>query len=319
MQDLAERGRKGCETILKLLWSIGEHSPGFFFRLFDSQIVPILTYGAEIWGISPNQEVIERVHLAAMKRFLGVNQRAPRHLIYGELGRYPLSVTTNVKCIKFWLRVVNMDNVRYPKKAYKMLMELQRQNYTTWACAVRNTLYKFGFGIVWETQGVGNVKSFIALFKQRLVDCFTQDWHRGLQSHAIFDVYGSYCPNPSLKPYLTIVKCINIRHVFSRFRLGMSRLRGHYLQYNVKPGALLLRDNCPFCSDTKETELHFLLSCLKYDHLRNQYIPLKFCRNVTLFKMSLLLACPNEKVIICLCNYIFKALKLREIEMCKYP
>ena len=104
LNDLADQARKGMLAIMKLLWSIGEHSPEIFFKMFDCQIQPILTYGSEVWGLSDNQESIERVHLSALKRFLGVNSRSPRHLIYGETDRHPLFVNTYARCIKFWLR-----------------------------------------------------------------------------------------------------------------------------------------------------------------------------------------------------------------------
>ena len=45
LNDLAYRARKGMLAIMKLLWSIGEHSPEIFFKMFDCQIQPILTYG----------------------------------------------------------------------------------------------------------------------------------------------------------------------------------------------------------------------------------------------------------------------------------
>ena len=106
LNDLADRARKGMLAIMKLLWSIGEHSPEifspppppppphthfffFFFFMFDCQIQPILTYGSEVWGLLDNQESIERVHLSALKRFLGVSSKSPKHLIYGETGRHP--------------------------------------------------------------------------------------------------------------------------------------------------------------------------------------------------------------------------------------
>jgi len=314
MRDLAERGRKGCAAIIKMLWSIGEFSPNIFFKLFDTQIQPILTYGAEIWGLTSNQECIERVHLSAMKRLLGVSQRAPRHLIYGELGRHPLYINTFSKCVKFWLRLVCMDNSRYPKKAYNMLLMLQRQNYTTWVCSVRNVLYKFGFGIVWEAQCVGSVKLFIVEFKQRLLDCFTQDWHSALSSHTYFDSYSSYSQSLYMKPYLDFIKFINMRRVLSRFRIGMSNLRSRFLQYEDKRN-LNRNVNCPFCTDSPETEFHFLFVCPTYDQLRMRYIPEKFRRHPSLFRMSLLLACENERVVFLVCNFVFKAFLLRTKEM----
>ena len=61
LDDLASRARKGMLAIVKLVWSIGEHSPAIFFKMFDSQIQPILTYSSEIWGFSDSQECIDRV------------------------------------------------------------------------------------------------------------------------------------------------------------------------------------------------------------------------------------------------------------------
>ena len=61
----------------------------------------------------------------------------------------------------FWLRLTWIDHKRYPREAYNMPLNLQRQNYNTWACSIWNVLYKFGFGVVWEMQGVGDIKSFI--------------------------------------------------------------------------------------------------------------------------------------------------------------
>ena len=43
-----------------------------------------------------------------------------------------------------------MDDKMYPRKAYNMLLNIQKQNYTTCACSGRNVLYKFDFGVVWE-------------------------------------------------------------------------------------------------------------------------------------------------------------------------
>ena len=137
-------------------------------------------------------ESIERVHLSALKGFLGVNSKSPRHLIYGETGRHPLFVNTYARCIKFWLHLTCMDDRRYSRKAYNMLLNLQRQSYTTWACKVRNVLYKCGFGVVWEMQGVGNVNLFIKEFKLRLIDCFKQDWHAALGSHDFYNVDSNF-------------------------------------------------------------------------------------------------------------------------------
>jgi hypothetical protein len=310
--DLANRATKGVTAIIRVLWSIGEHSPSIFFKLFDSQIQTILTYGAEIWGLVKNQSAIERVHLLAMKRFLCVSQKTPKHIVYGELGRYPLFINTYIKCIKFWLRVVHMENSRYPKKAYNMLMSLENQNYTTWVADVRNTLFCYGFGIVWESQTVGNVKCFAKLFKQRLIDCYKQDWHAALDRHQFYRVYSSFSTSICLQKYVKLIHLINYRKVLTRFRFGMLPLRSRSLNFRQPSRNSNANLNCPFCPDALETELHFLLVCRKYNELRNLLIPRKYWRSPNLFKMSLLLSNENESLIVKVCKFICQAFDKRQ-------
>ena len=68
LKDMAARAKIGVVNILKLLWSLGERS-SIFFKLFDVQIQPILSYGAEVWGLEADLKVVERIHLFALKRF----------------------------------------------------------------------------------------------------------------------------------------------------------------------------------------------------------------------------------------------------------
>ena len=50
-KDMSQRGKKGVICIFKLLWSIRERPPSIFFKLFDAQVQPMLSYGAEVWGL----------------------------------------------------------------------------------------------------------------------------------------------------------------------------------------------------------------------------------------------------------------------------
>ena len=61
LESMAQRAKKGVVGILKVLWTLGDRSPSIFFKLFDCQIAPMLTYGAEVWGLSADLLVLERV------------------------------------------------------------------------------------------------------------------------------------------------------------------------------------------------------------------------------------------------------------------
>ena len=50
-----------------------------------------------------------------------------------------------------------MEELRIPFKAYKMLYELDVRGKKHWVTDVRVCLYKYGFGDVWLSHGVGDV------------------------------------------------------------------------------------------------------------------------------------------------------------------
>ena len=169
LKDMAARAKIGVVNILKLLWSLAEKSPSIFLKLFDAQIQPILNYGAEVWGLEADLKVVERIHLFALKRFLNVSSRTPNVMVYGETGRYPLFVNV-------FVRVLKMPDHCFPHKSYKMLLYLHEQNRKTWASLVCFQLYKYGFNHVWENQGVGDEKTFLKEFKNRLITEYKQEW-----------------------------------------------------------------------------------------------------------------------------------------------
>ena len=104
---LAE-SKKALLNIMSKLYRINNNSFSVFFKLFDAQIQPIVQYGAEIWGFEGASLLIEKIHLFAMKRYLGVDMRTPNDLVYGELRRYPIYINSNVRCIRYWLKLVSM-------------------------------------------------------------------------------------------------------------------------------------------------------------------------------------------------------------------
>ena len=286
LADMAKRARKGVFGILKLLWTLGENCPKLFFKRFDCQIQPMLTYGAEAWGLIADHTVIERVHLFAVKRLLIISAKTPSALVYGEAGRHPLYIQTYTKCIKYRLKVTRMTEDRIPFKAYKMLCILHCKDKNNWVSNVCFTLYKYGFGHVWENQGVENVSHFLRAFKQRLVDCFLQDWNSSIMSSDRYAFYSSFKQLHELTPYLTTVKNPVIRKALTRIRLGVSALRPHQCKYSKVPVNL----DYPFCKETRESEMHFILSCPKYSTLRKSFIPAKYYVHPNALKLSLLLA-----------------------------
>ena len=68
-----------------------------------------------------------------------------------------------------------MDNARYPRQCYNVILTLDESNRITWARNVKNLLYRYGFGFVWISQDVGDENYFMFIFKQRLMDNALQE------------------------------------------------------------------------------------------------------------------------------------------------
>ena len=229
---MANRAKKGVVGILKLLWTLGDQSPKLFFKLFDCQIHPMLTYGSEVWGLIADNRIIERIHLFAIKRLLNVSPRAPNALVYGETGRYPLYISTYTRCIKYWLNILRMQEDRIPLKSYKMLYNMHCNNKNNWASSVCFTLYRYGYGHVWENQGVCDIRAFLCEFKQRLIDCYLQGWNSDINSKDRYAFFSSFKQTHGLSQYLLTVKNVALKRNLVRLRLGVSFLKPHRLRFS---------------------------------------------------------------------------------------
>ena len=80
------KAKSALNLLLRSLNSIDCHEISIFFTLFDTKILPILSYSSELWGIY-SIEGIEKVHTVAIKRFLNVSSHCSNSIIYGETGR----------------------------------------------------------------------------------------------------------------------------------------------------------------------------------------------------------------------------------------
>ena len=59
-------------------------------------------------------------------------------------------------CIKYWLKLIQMSDSRYPKQCYYMLKRLDEAGRKTWATNIRELLYVYDFGYIWLAYDVGN-------------------------------------------------------------------------------------------------------------------------------------------------------------------
>ena len=97
---------------------LGIRDPALQRKLFDTLVLPILSYGCEVWGVDAKcGAAAEALHKGLMKSLLGVRKSVATHLVLAELGRFPLQIS-------FWLRILHChhrtiapDNARHVRIA----------------------------------------------------------------------------------------------------------------------------------------------------------------------------------------------------------
>ena len=174
------------------------------FEIFDTTVVPILTYSSEIWGYEA-QKCIEETQTKFCKYLLCVNSRTSNSAVLGECGRLPIFIKTYVICIKYWIKVTRMNSVRLPKAAYIQLYESCENGKINWVTHIKNLLFRYGFGIVFFYQDVGDESLFVSQFKQIVIDCYKQDWNASMNDSPKMCSYKEYKVDFICEKYLDVL------------------------------------------------------------------------------------------------------------------
>ena len=313
-RDLASKAKKALLVVIQRLRHYNNSNFEVFKKIFDTKILPIMLYGAEVWGLEKSVKYCEDLHLYAMKKFLSVDIKTPNDLVYKELNRYPVTITCAVISVRYWIRILCMNDGRLPKKAYKMLLHLDERGKKTWATNIRLLLSRNGFANVWVSQSVGDEHVFLKLLKQRLIDVRMQNLSDHLNTSERFSFYSSISNHDylSLPKYVLLDINRQLKVIMTKFRFGVSDINVHRLRYKTHSQAQLF---CPFCKNVEENELHFVLCCPMYTEVRARYIALKFYRQPNMFRLHVLLNSSQNIIVENICRFIYHALKIRSVAL----
>ena len=131
----------------------------------------LVTYGSEVWGVQ-GLHCIDKVHIKFLKILLGVKQQTPNYAVYGELGRFPLSVICKERAVKFWVKLLkNKESLAF--KVFKSEVDAIDSNSIKhqvikkrhWATNMKNLMESLGFANAWTNQyeAIPNIYIFIVI------------------------------------------------------------------------------------------------------------------------------------------------------------
>ncbi len=116
-EALAKGAGRALGAIINKIHHLKDFGFKAYVRLFNSCVVPILDYSASSWGYRQFQS-IENVQNRALRYFLGVHRFTPILAMYGDTGWIPSRVRRWGTILRYWNRLITMDDNRLTKKVF---------------------------------------------------------------------------------------------------------------------------------------------------------------------------------------------------------
>ena len=279
-------------TLNRIFAKIKELLPKVKINLFNILIVPILSYGCEVWGFCI-ADPIEKFHLSFLKSVLNVKKSTPNCFVYGELGVYPLSLHRKIRIFKYWVKIVNSNEKTFIKQMYKELVSqsILQPMTKTWVTLFKDLLYSVGLGEFWEYQGLINPKYLVKEFSQRLIDNYDQEWSTEVEKTTQHRLYKHIKFDFCFEQYLNMSN--------SAFRASITKIRLSSHLFHVERGRwgkkLDLKDRvCPVCN-VIEDEFHCFIECPCFVELRKGLLPINLKKCPSMFNFIDYFRCDKEE------------------------
>ena len=268
-------------------------------KLFDHTILPILTYGCEVWGYE-NIAILEKVHNDFLRRITRARKSTPLYMIHGELGRYPIEISIKTRLIGFWNRMIHGKETKLSLSLYQCLLH-SNNTVSKWVRKVKNILSEIGRPDIWRQQYTFHLLSLSSHTKKILIDQFKQSWRGKASQSQKALTYFNFKTELCLEQYfITLPR----RSYILLFKL---RTSNHKLPIEVGrwDGTLLDERTCNLCPlNDLGDEYHFICKCPFFSEPRAKYITPFYSNRLSMFKFCQLLNSNDAKLIRNLCRFI---------------
>ena len=260
------------------------------FNLFDSLILPILSYGSQVWipntsagklfesgNHNSNQidvtgcytkDMFEAFHIKYIKWVLGLHRKASNLASYGDCGRFPIAIKTIPQNIKYFQRLeikANTESQSLAGCAFKEQRDLKLDWFKTWDIVSRSAMTP-------------------KLSKKLHASSFEEAWDSKRRTQSKLSFYNSVKDQYGFESYLNISD-IRSRKALARIRSSAHDLRIETGRYCNKEQTIpsISSKACRSCCDIKaveelqhlpgfetviEDEKHVISTCPLYHQLR---------------------------------------------------
>ncbi len=228
---------------------------------------------------------IEAIQNKAIRIFLDVHQYAPLAAINGDMGWTQSNVRHHVSMIRFWNRVVNMDNHRLPNIVLKW--DLQHTG-KTWSSEIKTIFNDIGKEDAFVNLQPVSTNIAWALLHEK----YCNDWKYIVNNKPKLRTYKEFKTHYQTEQYVISFMSRKHRSYFAQLRCGILPLQ---IETGRWYGEKYEERICKLCNNDVETELHFIFQCPKFTPER-----IAFYHNVNCLCDDFLQVNDSEKLALCM-------------------
>ena len=272
-EHLASAGLKAAFALRRRCAELGIRDVRLKCRLFDALVVPVLSYGCEIWGTySENDHLrrLERVHTQFLRGMLGLPISTPSAIVLAEFGRTPLRLHWGQQVVRYWNRLMCLDD--HPLLQAAVNHNLRLMSYHSpyiWSRQMCLFFCQHNTGGLVSFDEPVDEAAVVASLTSQYIESSLQpaDASRKLRTYNVIRGEGY-----AFQSYLTVFRNLHQRRVLCQFRVGSHWLRVQMGRFERLPYE---SRHCMQCeSHEVDDEMHMIFDCPHYTALRAKYAEL---------------------------------------------
>jgi len=281
--DFKKRIKEKARRNVSRIWYMGMYdgclSVKATINLYQALVRSVLEYACEIWGDEIWDEG-ERVQREMGRRILRCNGKTTNEAVLGELGWWRLQARRDYCKLKYWIRILLMDDTRLVRNVYDMSRKTYlKKGNRNWCYSIHRLAMKYGLVDLWDDENIihqGDAtqlqKSWNTFIYKRVQEVEEKSWldiinHK--KKKPKLRTYKSFKSKLVLEPYLLSEHQKSARFILTSIRTGTNKLRVDTGRQK-KPKKEPLEDRiCTVCKcGAVEDEKHFVLDCKMFESLR---------------------------------------------------
>ena len=267
VQQLSKAASRALGSLTSKFYKVGGMDFSVYTKLYESLVLPVLLYGASVWGFK-KYKCLNVVQNRAQKVFLGLGRCSPNNAAIGDMGWTSIYARQLGEFYRMMLRLYNMEGDRLNKAIFKWSRRQKKSNEAKFQKLLDN--FKCSLTVSDKKAAVKNLVEKIRNFEQ--IEWYNELWNdKGNEENGNkLRCYRLFKCRKETEHYVSKSMPREARKAIARLRSGTLPIYVELGRYHNIP---LQNRICNYCnSNAVEDEKHLLLDCELYKDIRHDMI-----------------------------------------------